>query len=114
MKLRDLIPINMNEGVADVILQQLGGRRFIMMTGAKDIFSSDNGKSLVFKIPRAKGGINYVKILYNSMDLYDMEFGMIRKKKGEMTYTIKAKERGVYNDMLQTLFTKHTGLHTHL
>jgi len=101
---------NLTEGnVAKTILQQLGGNKFIAMTGAKDL--GDGGKYLSFKIrARAKQSINYVKITLTSMDLYDMEFGSIRKHKLKVKKTVK----GVYNDQLQKIFTDVTGLYTHL
>jgi hypothetical protein len=95
---------------AGTILQQLGGRRFIAMTGAKNFVKDDKNQTIMFRIPRAKEGINYVKIKLTSMDLYDMEFGMIRGMK-----IFKKKEyKGVYNDQLQELFTQATGLYTSL
>lgn len=98
----------LSEGVAKEILAQLGGNRFIAMTGAKNLV--DGGKFLAFKLPRAKDSINYVKISLTSMDLYDIEFGRIRAN----NYKVVKKLGGVYNDQLQNIFTKVTGLHTRL
>ena len=64
--------------VAETILAQLGGTRFIAMTGAKDIVGGDN--SLSFSIGRNKSRANKVRITYNpSTDLYDMEFARLSK-----------------------------------
>ncbi len=98
----------LSEGVAKEILTQLGGNKFIAMTGAKNLV--DGGKFLGFKLPRAKDGINYVKITLTSMDLYDIEFGRIRAN----DYKVIKKVSGIYNDQLQNIFTKVTGLHTRL
>lgn len=98
----------LSEGVAKEILTQLGGNKFIAMTGAKNLV--DGGKFLGFKLPRAKDGINYVKITLTSMDLYDIEFGGIRAN----DYKVVKKVGGIYNDQLQNIFTKVTGLHTRL
>jgi len=96
------------ENVAKTILQQLGGRRFIVMTGAKNM--TDHGKALSFRIPKGKGGINYVKITLTGRDDYDMEFGRIHALK----YTVKKTLSGVYFDQLQPIFTEYTGLYTSL
>ena len=98
----------LKENVAQTILQQLGGRRFVMMTGAKNLVN--HGQALSFRIGRNSKNINYVKITLTGSDLYDMEFGRIQGS----NYTVKSKEDGVYNDMLQKLFTKHTGMYTSL
>lgn len=97
---------------AKTILQQLGGNRFIAMTGAKNCLS--DGNSLSFRLPSSpnftKDGINYVKITLTPADEYNMEFGKIR---GHSYKIIKTVE-GVYWDSLQELFTEYTGLDTHL
>ena len=93
--------INANE-----TLKQLGGNKFIAMTGAKDFIKSDN--SIGFKIGRNNKNVNFIKITLNSMDTYDIEFINIRKFKS----SIKSEARGIYWDMLQEIFTQHTGLHT--
>ena len=93
--------------VAIEILKQLGGHKFIAMTGAKNFFATNN--SMGFHIPggggRAKRGINFIKITLTSLDLYDMEFKRIRGTE----ITDIAKREGVYNDMLQDVFTNETG-----
>jgi hypothetical protein len=96
------------------LFKQLGGNKFVAMTGAKDWIRSDKDNWVSFRIPKAKEGINYVKITLNAKDLYDMEFGMIRKKKGIPTYTKKHEVNDVYDDMLQPVFTEKTGLYTSL
>ena len=97
----------LNENVAKTILQQLGGRKFIAMTGAKNFV--DGGSYLTFKFPRSNG-INFAKIILNSMDVYEVEFYYISGG------SVKLKHRidGVYFDMLQSIFTQYTGLYTHL
>lgn len=97
--------------VADIILQQIGGNKFIVMTGAKN-FLSHNNQALSFQLPSrfAKQGINYVKITLNDSDTYDMEFGKRWGRKYDVINTVD----GVYCDMLQSIFTEVTGLDTHL
>ena len=88
-------------------LKQLGGNKFIAMTGAKNFgFGS---KGMVFKIGRNSKGVNYVRIDLRN-DLYNMEFIQMRAGKEK----IKSKIKGVYNDQLQKIFTKHTGMYTRL
>lgn len=95
--------------IADEILRQLGGRRFIAMTGAKDLV--DGGKYLAFKLPgRGFSKYNYIKITLNSLDLYDIELGNIRRKKGVLDYKKQKVERNIYADMMVELLEKHTGL----
>lgn len=95
---------------AQTVLQQLGGRKFIAMTGAKNFVQDSKTKMIAFKIGRAKKSINYVRITLNGMDTYDMEF--LRLRAGKIT--VVAKETGVYNDQLQSIFTQNTGLYTSL
>ena len=94
--------------VAKTILQQLGGNKFIAMTGAKNFGSSRN--SLQFKIGRNSKSISHVIVTLKSSDLYDVEFIRIR---GTSRKVVK-KLRGIYADQLQQMFTKYTGLRTRL
>jgi hypothetical protein len=90
------------------LIKQLGGGRFIAMTGAKDFFIGPKG--VVFKIGRNSKGVNYVRINLNSMDTYDIEFLQVRNFKEK----VKSKAKGIYADMLRDTFEQHTGLRTSL
>ena len=106
IKLMDLI----NEAQPyETILQQLGGNKFIAMTGAKNLGTSTK-KDLSFSIGRNSKGVTHVIIKLTSMDLYDMEFINMRGPKRKVIKKVK----GVYADMLQKIFTKYTGLRTRL
>lgn len=98
--------------VANTILEQLGGRKFIVMTGARNFVGDFSGLS--FRLPGAGGfcadGINYVKVTLTPNDEYDMTFSRIRGAR----VTQVAKHEGIYFDQLQESFTKATGLHTSL
>jgi hypothetical protein len=94
--------------IATTILSQLGGKRFIAMTGAKNLLAHKDGLS--FRLPRCQQGINYVKITLTALDLYTLEFGSIRKD----TYTIRATECDIYAEDLTDVFTATTGLQTSL
>ena len=97
-----------SQQVAKTILQQLGGNRFIAMTGAKNFGSSKN--SLQFKIGRNSKSISHVIITLKSSDLYDVEFIRMR---GTSRKVVK-KVTGVYADMLGKIFTKYTGMNVRL
>ena len=100
--------------VANTILNQLGGNKFIMMTGAKQFFCDDN--SLGFKIGKNAAGVNYVKITLNAMDTYDMVLERVSfiKKTGETKRKVIGSHEGIYDDMLQACFTNTTGMYTSL
>jgi hypothetical protein len=106
--------------VADTILQQLGGKRFVAMTGAKNLVGGDN--YLRFGLPgNAKDGINMVKITLNGNDLYDVSFMKMPRltQKALMAETLPSPKvvtssEDVFCDMLQEVFTRHTGLYTRL
>ena len=94
--------------VANIILNQLGGNKFIAMTGAKNFYADDY--LLGFKIGRNASGINHVKIFLNGMDTYDITWMRIRGDK----INIVTEDKGIYSDQLQSLFTERTGMYTHL
>ncbi len=86
-------------------IKQLGGKRFIVMTGAKNFVKGKN--SISFALPKAQNQIKYVKITLTEMDTYTMEFLSSSGK-------VIKKEENVYNDQLQVIFRSATGLYTHL
>lgn len=90
--------------VPQIILNQLGGRRFMAMTGAA-CFA--DGNSLVVKF---KGSLkaNFMKVTLNENDLYDVEINLVR---GSNVKQVE-KVEDVYNDMLVEIFEKTTGLYT--
>jgi hypothetical protein len=92
---------------ANELIKQLGGNKFIMMTGAKDFVNG--GDYLQFQIP-TRNKINRVRITLTPLDTYTMEFLNLSIRKLECK-TIKVHE-DVYADQLQELFTDVTGLYT--
>lgn len=97
--------------VANTILHQLGGNQFRAITGAKQFTSANDGRgSLQFRIPRAKGGINHVKVMLSDRDLYNVTFSRIH---GSKFKTVSA-QFGLYADQLTSTFTEATGLETSL
>lgn len=98
-----------NQIIANTILNQMGGlNRIAVMTGAKDFLIDGPGVS--FKYPGSKHS-NYVKIQLNGNDLYDVEFGKIRKVKGLPTYKPVESFDDLYFDMLKPTFEQETGLY---
>lgn len=96
--------------VAQTILEQLGGYRFIAMTGAKNLVAEET--SLTFKLPKCQKGINAVKITLDPSDTYTMTF--YAQKRAPSAVSVISEHQDVYFDMLQSLFTNETGLYTSL
>jgi len=83
------------------------------MTGMNQFVALDEQCGGVqFKIKGAKNKINVVKIILTEDDLYNVNF--IRYSPSKLSYTPVSSVKGVYNDMLQDIFTEHTGLYTSL
>ena len=108
--------------VAEQILQQLGGREFLTVTGCKQLVYDES--SLRMKLTKNKSKANYLKITLGGNDLYEMLFFYYRPPKWvvkngkvierpEMHEEI-ARYEEVYCDMLQDLFTGVTGLVTRM
>jgi len=94
---------------ANIILQQLGGRQFLVMTGSKNLVKDDSRKSLTMKLTTNKAKAQYLTITLDASDTYSMEFVSVNKN---FERKVKASYEGVYNDMLQDIFTSVTGLYT--
>lgn len=97
--------------VAQTILAQLGGGKFIAMTGAKNFIGGTD--FLGFTIPKNMSPANRVTISYSpGRDLYRMSF--IKASR----YGLDSKEvqrfEDVYADQLRDLFTQVTGMETSL
>ena len=101
--------------VAKEILNQLGGNRFVAMTGAKHICGDE--KSLRFQFMRNSGKYKGLIIMLNSMDTYDLKFWQQKKVKNlplVCSSIIYTEINGIYNEDLQRIFTEKTRLNTHL
>lgn len=129
--------------IATTIYNQLGGHKFVVMTGAKNMVAIENG--LRFNIGQNGSKANTVKVILNSDDTYTMQF--IKQGREVNEYTIllrymdkglseqdfnetvtKAIERakknaepkilkeynGLFFDQLQPLFTEYTKMYTRL
>lgn len=103
--------MTLNESWYDIILQQLGGNKFISMTGAKQFTKKESPKEFRFRIGGgAKKGINMIKIILTGKDLYDIEF----LKAGKSDFKIIQKELDVQAEDLQDVFMGVTGFDTRL
>lgn len=102
------------------ILRQLGGKRFSLMTGAKNFCYSSNEKShtvLSFKIGRNSKSVNHVNITLNGLDLYDVEFlnlRLVTKPTVELRKKVISEHKNIYCDQLREIFEQSTGLYTTL
>ncbi|PHR91059.1 MAG: hypothetical protein COA69_13485 [Robiginitomaculum sp.] len=92
--------------IANEILRQIGGNKFIAMTGAKNLVAGPS--SLSFKLPNnfAKDGINHVAIALKPNDLYDIAYSRLWGTKFAPLYN----STDLYCDMLTSDFTAITGL----
>lgn len=92
---------------AQIILNQLGGRKFVAMTGANALCDLISGIQFRFKGAR---GMNSVRIEIDAEDTYTVSFFNVRglncAPAGEYT--------GVYDSQLASLFSRKTGLEVSL
>lgn len=100
----------MHNTVANTILAQLGSRRFIGMTGARDFVAHEFGLSFSVSGRSTKNGINRIRIILMPDDTYEMQFikysNMLENRVDTVT--------GVYCDMLEDVFENKTGMYTSL
>ena len=132
-----------NQEIAQTILNQFGGHKFAVMTGAKNFVAIDNG--VRFNIGRNGSRANLVKVVLDWDDTYTMSFIKQGKLANEYSILIKyankglsaeeyneqvkkAIERakknaepkvlqeysGLYFDQLQEFFTQYTKMYTRL
>lgn len=101
-----------NKEIAETILSQIGGRRFITMTGAKNFVAINSG--LQFDLPKTphyvRDGISRLHIVLTPMDEYKITAYKIR---GMSVKEISVTD-GVHAPELAEVFTSLTGLDTHL
>ena len=92
--------------IAGTIISQLGGmNRLSVMTGVHNFTAMDSGVLFKMKGLNAPGCGNVVRVELNSLDLYDVKIGTVRK--GEVSW--KHTSEGVYADMLKSLIETGTG-----
>lgn len=100
------------DAIGQTILQQIGGRRFQIMTGANRFVIHADG--LAFRLPSTpdyvKHQINYVRIRLTPRDTYDVEYSRIWGARCRPIQT----DTDVYADNLRQAFTAATGLDTNM
>lgn len=96
-----------NEQIAQTILAQLGGNKFIAMTGAKNLVHGN--RYLSFQLPRgATNKAKYVKIALEINDTYTVTFSKITR--GTYAVVIISTHEMIYAEKLREVFTSQTGL----
>lgn len=92
--------------VAAVILEQLGGKRFLVMTGARHLLAHPS--ALSFRLPSnfARDGINHIHIELTALDLYDVTFARYRGI--DLTHQVRVTD--IDCEQLRSIFTETTGL----
>jgi hypothetical protein len=91
--------------VARTILDQLGGARFVAMTGAREFVGSAD--SLTFKFGVNPKRVSQVRVTLTPADLYSVTFFFRIGKAPQI-------ESDVYCNMLEAVFSERTGLYTKL
>lgn len=98
-----------NQEIAATILEQLGGRRFVAMTGAKNLVAIENG--LAMQIGRNAKSVTHIRIVLDlGADLYNVEALRCRGSTRKVVDTAE----GLYADNLAETFEHMTGLATSL
>jgi hypothetical protein len=95
--------------ISQTIISQLGGRKFQVMTGAKN-FSFSKDVSLTFQIGSNAKKIKWVQINLEDDDTYTMTF--LKQVKGEPV--VASRHTDIYNDQLAKIFSAQTGMATSL
>lgn len=93
--------------VAQTILAQLGGHRFLAMTGAYSLTHSADSLSMRLSM-RAARGVGGVRITLDGNDTYTLI--AFKMKRGTFEVVESYHESGLYFDQLQEAFTEATGL----
>lgn len=102
----------MENRVANIILSQLGGRMFVMMTGVNQLIEVGHNDGLGMKLPRNKSKATHLRITLDiGKDLYKMEF---LKMRGVGPISTVETFDEVYCDQLCSIFEGVTGMYTRL
>lgn len=132
-----------NQEIANTILSQFGGHKFVVMTGARNFVAIENG--IRFNIGKNGSQANMVKVILNSDDTYTMSFIKQGREVNEYIILMKYADKGLseqefnetvskaiakakknaepkilkeYNglffDQLQDFFTEYTKMYTRL
>jgi hypothetical protein len=102
--------------VANTILEQLGGGRFVAMTGAKALTACDEGLRMKLPGNLTRQRINWVEVKLDPSDTYTLTFASERRPRGKAwaERTVIETVDAVYCDQLRDVFEHVTGLATSL
>lgn len=106
--------------VPEIIYQQLGGNKFVVMTGVSNIQAC--ASTLKMNLPRNKSRANRLEITLCGDDTYTLRFFRYAAPRfykktatfGNETIEELGKFEKIYNTDLQNVFTSVTGLYTNL
>jgi len=97
--------------VVETILEQMGGNKFMVMTGARPVVHGPH--MLTFKLPTNQSKANYLDVIHNpGKDLYTMTFRRVSNRGMDSKNLVEYDD--VYADQLQPMFEKVTGMYTTL
>lgn len=102
--------------VSTEILNQLGGRQFIAMTGSKNFQygNTENGSPFLrMRLSKNKTRANFLQITLDPSDTYTVQFMYIAVGKSLKVETV-LENSGIYCDQLQDIFEETTGFYTTL
>lgn len=103
--------INPLPPVVETILEQMGGNKFMVMTGARPVVHGPH--MLTFKLPTNQSKANYLDVIHNpGKDLYTMTFRRVSNRGMDSKNLVEYDD--VYADQLQPMFEKVTGMYTTL
>jgi len=98
------------KAIATIIAEQIGGNRFVAMTGATLSCTLAGELKIALPARMSRHNITLVQVRLDVSDTYTMIFRRLRRGAMEDVETVM----GVYCDQLQEVFTDITGLATHL
>ena len=106
--------------VTNTIFSQMGGYRFMRMTGAHSYVRARDERGdcyLQFKLPRnmSKDGINLVRITLTPLDVYKLTFSRVSHDHEKGLHAVPVCEHDlIYADALEDILGEVTGLATRL
>ena len=90
--------------IATTIYNQLGGHKFVVMTGAKNMIAIENG--LRFNIGQNGSKANTVKVILNGDDTYTMQFIKQGREVNEYTILLRYMDKGLSEQEFNETVTK--------
>ena len=94
--------------IANTILEQLGGGRFLAMTGVKHLVTLRNG--ILMTLPHG-AKVTGLSIILEGDDTYTLQG---YRGRGDKNHPCGEPVSGIHCDDLQCIFTEMTGFYTHL